>query len=471
MTQNSSDYLAGFSENQIWVDENTSLSGGELSALLAKIDQYLGWRLKERKCIAFVMENSVYHALVLLYLFRQELNFYLVSTYSPLKSTSPAFCDIMLSLHAVNNDTDDFLNSIRIVLNPAYVYAPKSDEVPESGCVYLSSSGTTGDAKFVFYTQKSMMQNARNVALALHFVPSSKVLISVPVMHMYGLGAGLLAAITSGSSLCLIGNNNVIKLLQQLSNFRPDIALVNFTLVRMMVTLNKQVSSRCLYVTAGEKTDSKIYKSFESSFGILCNLYGCTELGAVAISPLGAAQQDDRISGLLYPLSDTQVEIRSTTTGVLFCRHGAAFEGYVDSLARISDKKGNVDSWYETGDLAEEYPGQAFKIRGRKDNCINRSGFLVSLEEINSLLQNLYPELTQVIVFESAQPNPMASGALKLVAVCQSEIPPAEGSRILEDCRSKMHRYLVPDLIYIIPKLPRLPSGKPDIKMIIQNYQ
>jgi acyl-coenzyme A synthetase/AMP-(fatty) acid ligase len=285
---------------------------------------------------------------------------------------------------------------------------------------------------------------------------------------MYGMGAGWLPAMISGASVCLIDKNNIVKLYDKIAQFHPDVTLITPAVSKMLLLLNKDISAKTIYITAGEIMKQEVYEQFESRYGTLINLYGCTELGAIATTSLEDNDRDYSSAGLLKPLDHVAVEIDGEEKGEILCMHNAGFEGYVDKYGNMQPGQEGKSTWYRTKDLGWHNSGPYFKVIGRKDNCINRAGFLISLEEVEHKLEDLF-SMKKAVVFECDKEEGLMN---RLVAVCELADGMDPDDKAVKDiCRNKMSRHQVPDEFYFVRNLPRLNNGKPDRIFIIHNYK
>jgi acyl-coenzyme A synthetase/AMP-(fatty) acid ligase len=455
--------------DNVLCDGDISVSYAAIPEILDELDvSFTQQHRSEICCVGVIMENTVAHALLVLYFLSEGINFFLLSVDSPVHNDIPAFCDRILTL-VKDGDTGPLAGRhMRMRPNPAYHGKPM-DIRPGSACACFSSSGTSGRAKYICFRHLPLLRNAGNCLERFGINSASKILIPVPAGHMFGLGVGLLPALLAGASICLIEKNNIVKLLGKTAEFRPSVTLLTPAVIRMLLLLNKQSTSEGFYITAGEKISRQAYQDFEKAYGPLFNLYGCTEMGAIAVSSGSQNDGEARIEGFIKPLPHVEVRTGEAPAGQLLCRHNAGFETYINSEGMILVTPALADGWYATSDTGILEQERGFRVIGRMDHCVNRSGFLVSLDEIGMILEDKFMEIRQAVVFESEDENSLTT---KLTAVCElAGGCLMEGNTARSVCKSIMNRYQVPDEFYFIRDMPRLGSGKPDRKFIIANYK
>ncbi|HTI10107.1 MAG TPA: class I adenylate-forming enzyme family protein [Puia sp.] len=443
-------------------DDRSSLDYAVVNRIVNSLDEVFKQQgFLKIQCIYIAFQNDIDHAVVILYLLSRKINFYLRSNTGHHQQIPP-FCDVLLTWTAEGATGVELSERLELKRNSD---CTGSEFIrPGSGKVFFSSSGSTGLPKFIMHTSASLLLNAQAVAERFKYGPEKKVLIPVPVNHMYGFGVGFLPSVMTGASIRLVDKNNVIKLFENLNSFQPDITLLTPPVCKMLVLLNKTVPGNSLYISAGDKMKSSTYAAFESRYGMLINLYGCTELGAIATSH-EKMTGEERTEGVVRPLSNVRIIIEGDGKGEVLCRHPAAFEGYIDSNGKeipLAEKK-----WFRTKDLGTRTGHKKFKVLGRTDHSINRLGYLVSFREIEFALEELFTEIQEVIVVQDANENMLGD---RLIAYCQTEGPQAlNKDAIKKICREKIPRHLIPDDFIFVAALPRLTNGKPDRQLLHKN--
>src|SRR5579859_7125730 len=388
-------------------DDTLTVPYSGIGELLEQLDRFFSDHDKKKICcVALITENTVAHALIILYLLREKLNFILLNGHAPVEDKIPFFCDIILTVAPSVSGRHDWPGNLQLVHNPGHK-RNRFAITRHSGSIFFLSSGTSGQAKYIYFKQQNLLRNANNCVKRFAIDDRSRVLVPVPVNHMYGMGVGLLPALLSGASICLIDKNNIVKLLDRISTFQPSVTLFTPAVIKMLLLLRNSVQKKGVYITAGEKLADQAYKDFEYRYGPLFNLYGCTELGAIAVSDA---------DGNLKALEQVKVRISPAENGQIVCRHNAGFVSYLDRHGHRVPSQKEGQGWYRTNDIGMVTGDQGFRVIGRADHCTNRYGFLVSLDEVASLLESLFAEINQAIVLEGKKEKGLSTN---LVAVCE----------------------------------------------------
>lgn len=430
-------------------DAGGSIAYSELPALFLELDNnvvFAGFPDRNRT-VSICPENRVEDVVLLLYLLSRNISLYINSSRS-LQSELPPFVSDVLEI--LPGELQQIQDRIRLTSNTTW--NKKSSGTTETRVV-LSTSGSTGKRKFLCYQTDKLLLNALNCVAHFGFKESGRVMIPVPVAHMFGLGAGLLPAVMAGASILLIENANVLRFLYGLSHFKADLSLINPTLCHMLLKLNISPESACRFISAGEVLASEVKEQFTKRFGYIINLYGSSELGAAATTAVYPSSQHGG-GDELRPLKDVFFRVDAGALSELLCRHNAPFDGYLDEWGQLTKWAHPGDDWYRTRDAGTINDNGDITVRGRIDLCINRSGFLISLVELENELLQLLPECSRIIVVSAGD---------QLIAHCQSKPgSTVDADQMRAELYGRLPRHAIPDLMVTCNRFPELPNGKID---------
>jgi len=408
-------------------DGRFSITYQEMPALFEQIDIAIqAHGLQRGDCIAYECVNSVPGALTLLYLFAYNHSFVLLPPEA--NSTDdengldlkpvPRFCKFRLlvaPVKTVDKSQDSVLRPehfLAVDVNPEHngLNVQEAHGSPD-GIVYLRTSGSMGTSKITVHTHSKLLTNALNCVERFGLVSNDRVAIPVPIFHMYGLGAGFLPAIAAYASIDLQEKSNILRYLDRERKFNPNVAYLIPTLCEMLLQGRKKPRPYKRVVTATQRIKEDTFHQFDAQFGGLVNLYGSTELGAIAtsipddsvarravtIKPMSGVALRVESEYLAQQNDPTQfVEGESSLSGVLACQHASGFTGYVDEDGEWIQRLAPND-WYETGDIAQKNQDDTFQIVGRAKNSINRNGYLVLFADIERAMEKLN-DIEQVVV-------------------------------------------------------------------------
>ncbi len=462
-------FIKTYADQNVICDGDICLSYSDLTELMSDIDKLFSNDNKNSiYCLGVNVENSIRHAMIILYLLSEKINFYLISSSLSSNKNVPNFCDKIISVDKNEKSGVFSKNNYTICDNPNF-NGEEMDIRPGQACVLFSSSGSSGKPKYICYSQHNLIQNAENCLNRFQINSYSNILVSVPIGHMFGLGVGLLPGLLSGASFYLIEKNNIVKFLSARQKFNASHTLLTPSLVNMILLLKKQGSYNGVFITAGERINHRTYVLFEQNYGTLLNLYGCTELGAVGVASEKEIDKEERAAGFVRPLPNVEIKVSQDQNGEILCKHNAGFVSYVDENGILIHASRPKNIWYETNDIGFYDPTKGLKVIGRKDNCINRLGFLISLDEVENLLKENFSQIIEAIVFESIADNAITT---KIVAVCQvDENCDININELKKKCSLLINKHYIPDDIYLIKSMPRLDSGKPDRNFLITKYK
>ena len=452
---------------------------GDLPAVFKKIDDYLiHVGVSPASFLAFRCPNNVFGAVFLLWALCRERKILLTP---PLTgqvkenghyADAPHFCQHLVSIDFSPEQAElqETATYLRVDSNPSYM--EESTFVTPQALVCLKSSGSMASPKLVMHCAENLARNVAPCIDRFQLTATDRISIPVPIFHMYGLGAGFLPAIIAGASIDIQENTNLIRFLDREREFEPTKAFLTPGLCEMFLKARRGGRLYDLVVTAGDRISEANFLRFENGFGKLINLYGSTELGAIATSsphkPL-----DFRAQGFLKPMSGVNTKIVENEAkmhsdnqyGEVHLSHKFGFMGYFDANGIPVDQQREQGDWFPSKDIAMSGPDKHFRIIGRCDNSVNRGGRLLPLAEVETAMETM-EGINRVIVV----PHGEYKFGKGIVAFC---IPEKPGSLEVEDikkhCFAELPGYAIPDRIRVINAPPRLANGKIDIQGLTNN--
>lgn len=445
-------------------DAKHRIACSDLPAYFTAVEQHLqGEGVQPGDCVALECHNTV-NALILMFtlLRRGQHLLLLPARGDPLKEPGftpsvPDFCRHLLTISATRGEPHEIVGGIQRYPHPgfdAHALHRIADQAPP--LLLLRTSGSMGDAKIVRFTHANLLGNAGNCVERFELTREARVAITVPVFHMYGLGAALLPALMAGASIDLLENTNILRFLDQERRFDPDTLYLNPTIAAMLLKGRRGDRVYARSISAGAAFPDALYQEYRRRFGRLFNLYGSTELGAAATTL--PELSDDR-PNRLTALPGVTFRIDPDTSG-LHCDHPWPFDGY-------SDGRGNpipvVTRPYDTGDVARSLGHHRIELLGRRGDSTNRSGFLVLFSDIENAL--LHTGLVSEAVVLSDREETIRGD--KLIALCVPK-PGLSTSveAIREACFAHLPRYAIPDEIRLRDRFPITASGKIDRNLL-----
>jgi acetyl-CoA synthetase len=216
--------------------------------------------------------------------------------------------------------------------------------------------------------------------------------------------------------------------------------------------------------TAGEPLSPETYRFASETFGAVYELYGMTEVGAVAGSSAFVPVRPGSL-GKPYPghdvalLDDRGRPISGEGEGQLAVRRGdpGMFIGYFrDPAATEARFSGD---WLTTGDVARrDRDGYLFYL-GRNDDVFNTSGYRVGPTEIEASI-GLHPAVLEAAVV--GEPDADRGAVVKAFVVLRPGFSPSEEltREIQSFVKERLAAYEYPRRIVFARELPRTVTGK-----------
>jgi acyl-CoA synthetase (AMP-forming)/AMP-acid ligase II len=338
---------------------------------------------------------------------------------------------------------------------------------PDDVALLLHTSGTTARPKIVPLLQRNLCASARNISASLHLTEEDRCLNVMPLFHIHGLVAPVLASLASGAQVVCTPGFNALKFFSWLDEVEP-------TWYSAVPTMHQAIlqragrnpealgRSRLRFIRSSssslppqvlhelEKTFSvpvvEAYAMTEASHQMTCNQLppGMRKAGTVgpAAGPEVAVMDDQ---GNLLPTG---------AVGEIVIRGPNVTPGYENNPE--ANAKAFTNGWFRTGDQGFVDADGFFTLSGRLKEIINRGGEKVSPKEVDEVLMD-HPAVQQVVTF--AVPHEKL-GEEVAAAVVLREGAQATPAELRDFAAGRLADFKVPRTVLLMDEIPKGPTGK-----------
>jgi acyl-CoA synthetase (AMP-forming)/AMP-acid ligase II len=346
--------------------------------------------------------------------------------------------------------------------DPEPVFADNADQV----AVLIYTSGTTGNPKAVMLTHRNLSYVAAVSVKVRGTSGPDRVIVVIPISHVFGLASVFLGAISAGARTELFARFDPARLAGALEAGASMLQGVPPLFARFIDYLEHSGRQlrvpRLRYLSAGgAPLDIDWKRDIEGRFGTqLHNGYGLTETSSTAgITRIGVNTDDDSIGipapgvALRFVASDGS-EAALGEVGECQIKGANVMKGYYRDDA-ATQAAFTTDGWLKTGDLGHRNAEGHMFIVGRSKELIIRSGFNVYPIEVETAL-NSHPDVVYAAVI-----GRRVAGDEEIIACV--ELTPGAHATVADLQRHAAERlapYKRPQHVLIIDKMPASPTGK-----------
>ncbi len=348
--------------------------------------------------------------------------------------------------------------------SPAALGGPaQADDV----AMVLHTSGTTSRPKRVPLSGANLTASARQIASTLQFTAQDVGLNIMPLFHIHGLMAGLLAPLSAGSQVFCTPGFNALRFFKWMDEAHP-------TWYTAVPTMHLAIASRGKHNaevlarhplrfvrSSSSAMPPQLIEQLEIMFKApLIESYGMTEAAhQMASNPLPPLQ---RKPGSVGRAAGPEIAIRGEDGS--FLPPGEVGEVVIRGISVTAGYENNPKAndeafdggWFRTGDQGQLDAEGYLSITGRLKEIINRGGEKVSPREIDEILLD-HVSVAQVVVFGAPHKRLGEEVAAMVVLHEGHEC----GERELQQfVAQRVAGYKVPKKILFVEELPKGATGK-----------
>ena len=348
--------------------------------------------------------------------------------------------------------------------------APLPSCDPDEPAAILYTGGTTGEAKGVVHTHRSLVANALQVAAWLPAARrgAERVVCVLPFSHAYGMTACMNFSVAIAAAMILLPTFETAHVLHAIRRERatifPGVPPMYAAIAEMNNARRYGLSSLRACISGAAPLPIEVQEGFERvTRARLVEGYGLTEAGPVThANPLGSAHERHATIGI--PLPSTDAKIVDATTGAdlppgrigeLLVRGPQVMQGYWNRPDDTADAF-TPDGWLRTGDMARMDADGFFQIIERKKDVIIAGPYNIYPRDIEEVLYQ-HPKVLEAAV--AGIPRPEGRPDLRAFVVLRKG-EHATADEIIEFLRERLSAHKVPHIVEFRDALPRSFIGK-----------
>jgi len=328
------------------------------------------------------------------------------------------------------------------------------------------TSGTTGDPKAVLHLHNTTNSAVRFANRGHGITRDSVMLIFLPTGLNWGL-INVLQALEAGCTAIMLDVFDAVAAMRLIE--RERVTYFCCAPAHLVAMLNSpelerfDLSSLQMVVTGGASCPIEVIRAFRHHLrGHLIELYGMLETGFQSWTR--STDDPESVCGTCGPaipevqskiLDEHDQECPPGAVGEILSRGPSVTIGYYNN-ADANARSFTEGGWFRTGDLGTFDAQGLLRIVGRRKEMIIRGG------------ANIYPREIEEVLYQ--HPDIMDAAVIGIPdarlgeRTCACIVPRAGKTLGFDDVvgflRPKIATYKLPEIVEILPELPRTPTGK-----------
>jgi O-succinylbenzoic acid--CoA ligase len=313
-------------------------------------------------------------------------------------------------------------------------------DLPPDTAVVIATSGSTGEPKGVQLSATALLHSARASLDRLGASPGDTWLCPLPTSHIAGLGV-LARSLVAGTAPVVTGRLDPGG--RELGALGCQFTSLVPTQLRHLLDAGADLRAFRAILVGGAAVPGSLVAAARAAGARVVTTYGMSET----------------CGGCVYdgvPLDG--VSVRTGADGRIRIAGPVLFSGYRNSPGLTAVVLN--DGWFVTSDLGQLGPDGRLAVHGRADEMINTGGEKVAPAEVAAILEGC-PGVREAAVF--GEPDPRWGERVTAAVVPADPAAPPQLADLRSAVRQRLPAHAAPRALIMVPAIPLLPSGKPDL--------
>ncbi len=325
------------------------------------------------------------------------------------------------------------------------------------------TSGTTGLSKGAILTHGNFAANALALNASWGMRRDDRLLCTLPLFHVHGLGNALHCWLFVGCHMKLVERFDATRAEHWFLTYRPTVFFGVPTMYVRLLDIDEKTArdigaTARLFVSGSAPLPAHVFEAFHQRFGhVILERYGMTETLMNVSNPCLGERRAGTV-GLPLPMTSIRIvdeqgaDVADGTSGELWVRGPHVCAGYW----RRPDATATAwrDGWFRTGDIGVRDADGYITLEGRRSDLIISGGFNIYPREIEELLME-QPGIREATVV--GVPDTVRGEVPVAYLVSDDELDSAHLESVV---RAAFASFKVPRRFVRVDALPRTALGK-----------
>ncbi len=338
---------------------------------------------------------------------------------------------------------------------------------PDDVGLVLHTSGTTSRPKIVPLRQRNLTASARHIRETLALTPADRCLNIMPLFHIHGLIAGVLASVGAGGCTWCSPGFNAMQVFGWLRDSAPSWYTAVPTMHQLILTRASRNADALAQThlrfirSSSSSLPPTVMAELEETFGApVIESYGMTEAAhQMSSNPLPPLERKPGSVGLaagpeIAIMDEDGALLAMGQRGEVVIRGRNVTDGYRNNPE--ANATAYTRGWFRTGDQGVLDNDRYLTITGRLKEIINRGGEKISPREVDEALLQ-HPSVAQAVTF--AMPHDRLGEEIA-AAVVLRDGEQSDERAIRKFVGERLADFKTPRKVVILDEIPKGATGK-----------